>query len=110
MSYQIHITRTAEQDLSESADYIEFVLKNHDAADHLLDLAAESIGSLADNPRIYSIVNDAVLHSWGIRYVVINNYMAFYTVDEESKIIFIVRFLYGKRDWISILKQGFILD
>lgn len=110
MSYQIHITQTAEHDISESADYIEFVLKNPDAADHLLDLVADRIGSLAENPRIFPIVDDAVLRSWGIRFVVIKNYNTFYTVDEESNRIYIVRFLYGKRDWISILKQGFNLE
>jgi len=107
MSYQIHITRAAEHDLSEAADYIDFVLKNPDAADRLLDLAAESIGSLADNPEMNAIVDDPVLRSWGIRFAVIRNYLAFYTVDEEAGIICIVRFLYGKRDWRSILKQGF---
>ena len=43
MSFRIHITRTAEQDLDEAADYIEFVLKNPTAADNLPDLASEKI-------------------------------------------------------------------
>ncbi len=36
MSYRLHITSTAERDLTQSADYIEFVLKNPSAADSLL--------------------------------------------------------------------------
>lgn len=110
MSCTIHITRTAERDLCESADYIEFVLKNPNVADNLLNFAAERIGALADNPKIYPIVDDAVLQSWGIRFVVIKNYMAFYTVDEELKIIYMVRFPYGKRDWTSIIKQGVAIE
>ena len=36
MSYQIHITSTAEHDIMQAADYIEFTLKNPDAAENLL--------------------------------------------------------------------------
>ena len=35
MNYQVHITKTAEHDIAKAADYIEFVLKNPQAADHL---------------------------------------------------------------------------
>ena len=110
MNFQIHITRTAEQDLEEAADYIEFVLKNPTAADNLLDLASEKISALSGNPKIYPIVEDPVLHSWGIRFVTVNNFLAFYTINENANMIYIVRFLYGKRDWNHILKQGIHFD
>ena len=35
MSYQLHITSAAEHDLIRAVDYIEFTLKNPDAADKL---------------------------------------------------------------------------
>ena len=50
MSYQVYITSTAEHDIMRAADYIEFTLKNPDAADNLLDAATERIDSLADLP------------------------------------------------------------
>jgi len=84
MSYQVHITSTAEHDIMRAADYIEFTLKNPDAADNLLDAATEQIGSLADLPQKFRLVDDPVLASWGIRFVIINNYLAFYTIDEEK--------------------------
>ena len=51
MSYQVHITSTAEHDIMRAADYIQFTLRNPDAADNLLDAATEQIGSLADLDR-----------------------------------------------------------
>ena len=39
MNYIIHITNTAQRDILNAADYIEFVLKNPKAADNLLDLS-----------------------------------------------------------------------
>ena len=109
MSYQIRITSTAEHDIMRIADYIEFSLKNPDAADNLLDVAAERIGSLGCNPQRFRLIDDPVLANWGVRFMIINNYLAFYTIDEEKQAVIIVRFLYQKSNWIAILRQGFSL-
>ncbi len=109
MSYQIHITSTAEHDLMNAADYIEFTLKSPDAADNLLDDAFRQIESLADLPQKFRLSDDPVLASWGIRFVIIRNYLAFYKIDEVKQTVIIVRFLYQKSNWASILRQGLSL-
>ena len=109
MSYTIHITATAERDIMRAADHIEFNLKNPTAADHLLDVATKQINSLADMPQKFQLVDDPVLAIWGIRYIIVNNYLAFYTIDEEKQLVIIVRFLYQKSNWNAILHQGFSL-
>ena len=109
MSYIIHITATAERDIMRAADYIEFNLKNPTAADHLLDVATEHINSLTDMPQKFRLVDDPVLASWEIRYVIANNYLAFYTIDEEKQMVIVVRFLFQKSNWNAILRQGFSL-
>ena len=97
MSYQLHITSTAEHDIMRAADYIEFTLKNPQAADNLLDAVTKQIGTLSDFPQKFRLVDDPVLASWEIRFVIINNYLAFYTIDEEKQTAIVVRFLYQKR-------------
>ena len=109
MSYQLHITSTAEHDIMRAVDYIEFTLKNPDAANNLLDIATEQINSLSDLPQKFQLVDDPVLANWGIRFVIINHYLAFYTIVEEKQIVIIIRFLYQKSNWTSILRQGFPL-
>ena len=109
MSYIIHITSTAERDIMRVADYIEFTLKNPTAADHLLDVATKQINSLADMPQKFRLEDDPVLASWEIRHVIVNNYLAFYTIDEEKQMVIVVRFLYQKSNWNTILRQGFSL-
>ena len=109
MSYQIHITSTAEHDIMRAVDYIEFTLKNPDAADNLLDVATMQINSLSDLPQKFRLVDDPVLASWRIRFVIINNYLAFYTIDKEKQMVIVVRFLYQKSNWTSILRQSFPL-
>lgn len=110
MNYDIHITRAAERDLNSAADYLEFVLLNPQAADALLDKAEKKVGELSTFPEKFALVDDPVLKTWGIRFTLVKNYIAFYGISEENCTIYIVRFLYGKRDWITILKQGFSLE
>ncbi len=109
MNYNIHITSTAERDITNAADYIEFVLKNPDAADNLLELTEKQINSLSEMPDRFHIVDDAILASWGIRFIIVNNYLAFYIVDNEHQLVIVVRFLYKKSNWNSILRGGFSL-
>ena len=109
MSYQLHITSTAEHDLVQAADYIEFSLKNPDAAERLLDTADEQINSLSELPERFPLVDDPVLASWKIRFFIVNNYLAFYTIDEEKQLVIVVRFLFQHSNWNSTLRQGFPL-
>lgn len=106
MSYRIHITSAAERDLNRAADHIEFVLKNPKAADDLLDEAERQINSLSEFPEKFRLVDDTVLSSWGIRFVIVKNYLAFYTISEETHTVIIVRFLFQKSNWNAILRQG----
>jgi plasmid stabilization system protein ParE len=110
MSYSIQITRTAEQDLNSAADHIEFVLHNPAAADDLLDEAGKMIGGLSSFPEKFALVEDPFLKALGIRFIIIKNYLAFYTISHDEKKIYIIRFLYGKRDWQNILKHDFSLN
>ncbi|MCD7826858.1 MAG: type II toxin-antitoxin system RelE/ParE family toxin [Clostridiaceae bacterium] len=109
MSYRIHITSTAERDIMSAADYIEFTLKKPKAADDLLDEAEAQINSLSELPEKFRLVDDPVLASWEIRFVIIKNYLAFYTIDKETQTVIVVRFLYQKSNWNAILRKGFSL-
>ena len=108
MTYNIRITDKAQEDIGRAADYIEFVLKNPDSADELLDAAEAEIGSLSAMPERYQIPDDDVLRAWGIRYVQVKSYLAFYTVDKATATVNVIRFLYGKRDWDSILRHDLL--
>ena len=110
MSYQVHITKQAEKDLNRALDYIEFSLKNPHAADRLLDEAEHTLGSLTQMPERYAMPEDKLLAAWGIRLVQIKKYLAFYVIAKETQTVHIVRFLYGKSDWRSILRQGFTTE
>ena len=106
MSYHIHITSVAQQDLIKAADHLEYVLKNPKAADDLLKEAEKQINNLSNFPEKHQIINESVLSSWGIRFVVINNYLAFYTIDSDKNLVIILRFLFQKSNWSAILHHS----
>lgn len=110
MNYCVHITKRAEKDLARAVDYIEFSLKNPQAANSLLDEAEAALSGLAQMPRRYPAADDKLLAAWGIHIVQVKKYLGFYVVDDETKTVHIVRFLYGKSDWRSILRTGFTTE
>ncbi len=109
MNYTVNITAAAEHDMANAADYIEFALKNPSAADHLLDEADAKLSALSSFPKQFPLVDDILLNSWGIHFTQVKNYLAFYGISEENHTVTIVRFLYEKSNWKSILKHGFSL-
>ncbi|MGD9473697.1 MAG: type II toxin-antitoxin system RelE/ParE family toxin [Eubacteriaceae bacterium] len=110
MAYSIYITAAAERDLLRATDYIDSVLKNSKAADDLLDEAETKINALTVFPKKFKLVDDPVLASWGIHFVVVKGYLAFYVVSDEKQQITIVRFLFQKSNWAAILRQDLSLS
>ncbi|MFV0364509.1 MAG: type II toxin-antitoxin system RelE/ParE family toxin [Suipraeoptans sp.] len=109
INYQIRITSAAERDIAHATDYIELALKNPQAADNLLDEVEHQITALTQLPEKFPLVEDELLASWGIRFTLVNNYLAFYVIDHGEQQVNIVRVLYGKSNWVSILKHNFPL-
>ncbi|MBR6598970.1 MAG: type II toxin-antitoxin system RelE/ParE family toxin [Oscillospiraceae bacterium] len=105
MMYKVVLTNMAMQDIRLAALYLSGTLMNKDAANRLLDTINKKIKTLSETPYINPLVNDSFLASNGIRFQIINNYMAFYVVSEEKKTVSIIRFQHSRRDWISILKN-----
>ena len=104
MNYALHIATAAERDIRDAADYIEFALMNPQAANDLLDAISEILPTLEENPTRIGLVSEPVLNAWGIRFIRIKNYLAFFVVDEEAQSVTVLRFLYVKRNWIGLLK------
>ena len=104
MRFSIRITSKAIEDIRKAAAYIREDLLNPVAADHLLDHVTERFSSLSDMPEIQQLAADPVLRDKGIRFITIDNYIAFYRIDNESRIVYVLRFQYGKRNWLDILR------
>ena len=101
--YNIEITKPAEIDLHEIGKYISSELLEPDKAVEVIDKIAEAIFKLEKMPLRHAIVAEDKLASQGIRKFIIDNYIVFYIVNEEDKMVTIIRILYKRRDWINLL-------
>ncbi len=101
--WQIVFTDVAEEDLLRASKYISEILKAPEAAENLILEAENSIGNLANFPLASPLVSDPYFADRGVRFLVIKNYLAFYIADETKQIVSIIRFLYARRGWVSLL-------
>ncbi|HIV80202.1 MAG TPA: type II toxin-antitoxin system RelE/ParE family toxin [Candidatus Avanaerovorax faecigallinarum] len=109
MKFRVDITETAKNDMIEAAEYIDYVLKNPQAADNLIEAIEKEIGSLAIFPERYAVLDDSVLSFFNVRFVRVKDYLAFYVTMEDERLVVILRFLHMRRDWTEILKVDMLV-
>ena len=102
--YLLNITDIAEEDILNTVKYIADVLKAPKAANNLLDEIERHQEILENTPNMYPFVPDEYLAQRGLKFTIIKNYLMFYTINEDEKIVTVIRFLYGRRDWKNILR------
>ena len=103
MRWRVEITSTAETDLTEAALYIRDVLSNPQAALHLLDEFESCVEGLSTQPARRPLVQDERLARMGYRWAPVGGYMAFYTMNEASRTVYVERLLFGRSDWRAVL-------
>ena len=104
--YEIFVYDSAKQDIRDAIEYISKTLRESETAYNMWHRFRGEIFSLADMPERYQIVSDCYLASLGFRVTSVGNYLIFYVVREKSNHVDIIRVLYGKRNWIELLKNG----
>ena len=86
MKYSLNITDIAEEDILVTVRYITNVLKNSVAANNLLDEIEKHEKILEETPGIYPFVHDEYLAEKGLKYVIIKNFMLFFTIVKKTKL------------------------
>lgn len=101
--YKIQITESAENDLRAVGLYISNELLEFSIAKKVVSKIGESIIKSEKLPLRNALVSDDRLALQGIRRILVDNYIVFYIVTEETKTVTIIRILYNRRDWINLL-------
>lgn len=103
MVYKLIVSKEAHHDIDEIVGYMISELMNAQAAKSFIDDLEKSYHSVVGNPLMYSLCSDKRLQKEGYRKIVIKNYLVLYRIDEARKCVFIVRVIYGARDYSQLI-------
>ena len=101
--YRIGISDLAKQDIRDVAVYITQELQEPGIAEKTTNAILDAIITLEKMPDRIGLVKDKRLADKGIRPLYVKNYTVFFRIEESTKSVDIVRVLYSRRDWASIL-------
>ncbi len=97
--YQIRLLKIAEEDFTEIVTFI--ASENPIAAITIADKIEKNLELLSKNPQLGRIPRDEDIRSLGYRYLIVQNYIVFYTI--EKQVILIHRILHSARNYKSFL-------
>jgi len=103
--YILQFSKLYADDVDSSYNYIKKNLEAPLAAENLIKEILKKLTIIKQNPRIRPLVQDKYLASLGYRLIKVKNYMIFYIISDDDEHIKVIRFLYTKRNWMSILKE-----
>ena len=98
-NFSVRLLSIAEEDLTEIISFI--AADNSKAAENLATKIEKNLELLSDNSLLGKTPSDSDLKLLGYRYLIIENYLIFYTI--EKRIILIHRMLHGARNYKSLL-------
>ena len=101
--YEIKLSIKAKEDLKSIVLYIKNELNEPSIANKYAKVIKEEIHTLEYYPQKFAIIDNDNIKDLNIRKLVIKNYIAFYRVDENKKIVHVDRILYGECNWIDKL-------
>jgi toxin ParE1/3/4 len=108
--YLLNFTKIIHEDIDSSYKYIAEKLEAPRAAENLIKEIIEKLNYIKETPYSRPLVQDNYLASFGIRSIKVKNYVIYCNVDENEKIINVIRFFYNKINWIKLLKENGIKD
>lgn len=104
-TYSVIYSPQAFLDLTGLYEYIRFNLQVPKTAEKQVNRIKHAIRSLETMPMRYTLVEWEPWHSMGIRRVPIDNYTAFYLVDEDKCSVMVVRIFYAGRNIENIINN-----
>lgn len=97
-SYTVKITRQAQQQIREMAQYIERAFQAPNSALRLIDLLEEKILSLSAFPARAPLVDEEPWHGLGIRKLLVKQYLIYFWINEDARQVQIVAVTHSMQD------------
>ena len=97
--YEVRFSPKSKEDIKDIVEYIKDRFKEPLIAKRYVNLFKYEINKLTLFPKKFIAIDEEKIKVSGIRKFAIKNYMVFYRVIEEKRIVSIERILYGASNW-----------
>lgn len=104
-SYNVRIFPTAQTDIDGALNYIASDLSNPTAALKLREVISDCFARLKSSPLSGRELKTNIPLKYAYRWVMAENYLIFYTVNESLETVYIMRMLFGSSNYVSILNN-----
>ena len=104
-AYKVIYAPAAQGDVRAIYSYIAYEPEAEQAARGQVDRIRETVRKLDTMPERYGAVDWKPWASIGMRKVPVDNYVVFYLVDNDEKMVTVVRVFYGGRDIEGIVRE-----
>lgn len=103
--YGYKFVEKAVADLNEIVSYMTVRLQNPQAASRFLEKLQNTVNEARCFPESGSLAENELLLCRGIRKKAVKNYIMYYLPDAETRTVFILRIVYGKRNLDEIVRD-----
>jgi len=97
--YKVTLEKPARSDLRGIHSYIKNKLKAPEAARRIYQAIKAQVKTLDQNPLRCKLIDEEPFRSKGVRPLYVENFTAFFVVDEANKKVHILRILYSHMQW-----------
>lgn len=104
-TYDVKITDYALEQMQETVNYITHRLASPDTARKWLDNMKKRIASLSQIPTRIKLVDEEPWHNEGVHKMIVNNFLVYFYIDEESTVVWIIAVVYSGMNQIAQLDQ-----
>ncbi len=105
MIFDVQISEQADRDLRGIFEYIAFDLLSPENVAGQLDRLEDAISKLDSMPEKFRRYEREPWHSMGLRVFTVDDYLVFYIPNKETKVVDVIRVMYGGRDVDTELKR-----
>ena len=103
--YKVSYSPEAQDDIRAIYTYIAFELEAEQAARGQVNRIRDAVRKLDTMPERHEAVDWEPWSSIGMRKLPVDNYIVFYTVDTDERIVIVIRAFYGGRDIEGIVQE-----
>ena len=98
MMYTVNVTIRARLDMREIYEYISHTLLAPETAEKQYTRIETAVYSLEQMPERFRQYEKEPWQSRNLRIMPVDNYIVFYTVDNENRVVSAIRIMYGRRN------------